>query len=192
MANVKLEFEELQILRPKKRWKVYFVVVAEHPTDPDKMVVTSLPSQFITIKPRQNNVIYFEPEEGDGGADGFFVLERDMPADRRLSVRVYMRHSREGKREVGQLLQDIEGELGSNAFGIITDILGTTSPWLVIAKKAIPLIGGILTRIRDRDFGFVSMDEEFGPEFENQTELDRANNFSSGDAKIVWSWSVRD
>lgn len=192
MENIKLEFEQLHILRPKKRWNIYFVVVTEHPEDRDKMLVSSFPEPIIKMKPRQENIIYFEPETEDGGADGLFVIERKMPADRTLKVRVYLRHSKKGMRDTGQLLQNMKGELGGDAFDIVSDVLGTTNPWLVIAKKAVPLIGGILAKIKDRDLGMVNMDEEFGPEFENQTELDRANNFSTGDAKIVWSWSVRD
>jgi hypothetical protein len=84
----------------------------------------------------------------------------------------------------------MESELGGDAFGIVSDILGTTNPWLVIAKKAVPMIGSVLKKIKDRDMGFVSMFEEFGPEFEDQVELDRSNKFSTGNASIVWSWSI--
>lgn len=192
METIKLEFEQLQILRPKKRWNIYFVVVTEHPTDRDKMLVSSFPDPVIKMKPRQENNIYFEPEASDGGADGLFVIERNMPSDRTLKVRVYLRHSKQKLRNTGKLLQNMKGELGADAFDIVSDVLGTTNPWLVVAKKAVPFIGSILTKIKDRDFGFVNMDEEFGPEFESQTELDRANTFSTGDAKIVWSWSVKD
>lgn len=192
METIKLEFEQLQILRPKKRWNIYFVVVTEHPTDRDKMLVSSFPDPVIKMKPRQENNIYFEPETSDGGADGLFVIERNMPSDRTLKVRVYLRHSKQKLRNAGKLLQNMKGELGADAFDIVSDVLGTTNLWLVVAKKAVPFIGSILTKIKDRDFGFVNMDEEFGPEFESQTELDRANTFSTGDAKIVWSWSVKD
>lgn len=195
MASIRLEFEQLEILRPKKRWQLYFVIVAEHPNEADKFLITTIPTtgdNIIRIKPRANNLINFEPEAVDEGVNGLFVIEREMPADQSISVRVFLRHSRNAIRDSGEILQNLQGELGGDAFDIVTDILGTTSPWLVVAKKATPLIGGILKKIKDRDFGFVSMDEEFGPEFENQTELDRANNFSTGDARIVWSWSIQD
>jgi len=191
METIKLEFEELQILRPKKRWKIYFVVVTEHPDDRDKMLISSFPEPHISMKRQQANIVYFEPQIGDDGADGLFVIEREMPEDRTLKVRVYLRHSRQKLRDAGKLLQDIKGELGTDAFEIAENILGTTNPWLVVAKKALPLIGGILSKIKDRDFGFVNMDEEFGPEFESQTELDRENTVSTGQARIVWSWSVK-
>ena len=59
----------------------------------------------------------------------------------------------------------------------------------VVAKKAVPLIGKILSKIPDRDFGFLSGFERFGPEFEEQYEIDREKDFS-GDASLVYSWSV--
>ncbi|MCU4156387.1 hypothetical protein J1N10_10380 [Carboxylicivirga sp. A043] len=190
MAKIKLEFEKLTIHRPKERWKLYFIIVAEHPTEEDKMVITSLPqSDIIRLKPSQGNVINFEPK-GDN-VDGLFVIERDMPADRRVSVRVYLRHTRKSVRDTGELLSEIQKELGSDAVGIVTDVLGITgAPWLVVSKYALGALGKVLRQVKDKDFGFVSMDEEFGDEFENQTELDRENTFSTGEASIVWSWSV--
>ena len=192
MAHIRLEFEELEIFRPKKRWSIYFVVVTEHPEDRDKMLVSSFPEPFIRMKPRLENKLQFVPEADDDGANGLFVIERPMPEDRTLKTRVYLRHSRQKERDAGKLLQNMKEELGTDAFDVVSDVLGTTNPWLAVAKKAVPLIGGILTKIKDKDFGFVNMDEEFGPEFENQTELDRSNTFSTGDADIVWSWSVKD
>ena len=188
MGKIRLEFEELTIHRPKKRWKLYFVVVAQHPDDPEKMVITSMPDPFIRVKPAMHNEIPFEPE--GVGTDGLLVLKREMPADRRMNVHVYLRHTRQSTRNLGNFLQNMESELGGDAFGLVTDILGTTNPWLVIAKKAVPMIGSVLKKIKDRDMGFVSMFEEFGPEFENQIELDRSNKFSTGNASIVWSWSI--
>lgn len=190
MTKIKLEFEKLSILRPKERWKIYFVIVAEHPSEEDKMVITTLPqSDIIKMKPSQQNTLNFEPKGTN--TDGLFVLERDMPADRQISVRVYLRHSRKSVRNTGDILSELQQELGSNAFGIVSDVLGVTgAPWLVVSKYAIGTIGKVLRKIKDKDFGFVSMDEEFGDEFENQTELDRENTFSTGEASIVWSWSA--
>lgn len=44
MTRVRLELNRLKINRPKKRWRIYFVVVAEHPDDADKMVLTVIPN----------------------------------------------------------------------------------------------------------------------------------------------------
>ena len=189
MTKVRLELEKLEILRPKERWQLYFVVVAEHPTNPDQMIITTLPEGYFRLKPIAENTVHFEPE-GDGNTEGLIVLERNMPESRSLKVRVYLRHGRKTARDAGAILQDIMANLGGDAVGIVTGLLGKSTPWLAIASKALPMIGQILTKIPDRDFGFVNMDEVFGDDFENQTEQDRTNTFSSGDAKIVWSWSV--
>jgi len=190
MEIVKLELEKLQILRPKERWQLYFVLVTEHPTEKDKMVITSFPDPYIRLKPSQNNVVNFEPTGGNG-ADGLIIMEREMPENRVISTRLYLRHSRQASRNLGEILKDIKGELGGDAMNVISNILGTSSPWLIITKEAVPLIGGILRKIKDKDFGFVSLDEEFGEEFSNQSEIDRENTFSTGEAKLCWSWSVK-
>ena len=194
-STIQLEFENLEILRPKKRWRLYFVVVTQHPTDPEKMVVTALPadgSNYIQLKPSAENKVSFEPQGEDTGADGMFVLQTAMPSNRIQKVRVFLRHSRQPSRNIGEVLSDLEKGLGGEASGLVSDILGTSSQWLSISKKAVNLIGSALNKIKDRDFGMVSMDEEFGPEFENQTELDRSNKFSTGEAQITWAWSVKE
>ena len=195
MENVKLEFERLELLTKKSRWKLYFVIVAEHPDDNDKMLVTQIPSaggDYFKLKKKSENVVEFEPESSDGGVDGLFVLERDMPTDKRLKVRAFLMHSRKSARQMGNILSDVQGQLGSDVFGTVSNLLGSASPWLVVAKSAFSLIGGILKNIKDRDFGYLSMDEEFGIEFEEgKKELDRTNKFTTGEAKLRWSWRVR-
>lgn len=190
MATVKLEFDKLEILARKERWKFYFVIVAEHPTENDKMLITSFPEQFIKLKPRQKNEYSFVPETSSGGADGLLVLQRELPIDKHMKVRVYLRHSRQSTRNAGSFLQKFKGDLGDKSLNITQKILGATSPWLVIAKEAVPMIGSVLTKIKDRDFGFVSLDEGFGEEFEDGKKMDREMSFSTGDAKLYWSWSI--
>lgn len=189
MTRVRLEIDEVRIHRPKKRWRLYFVVVAEHPSDPEKMVVTTIPHDPFKLSRRHDNSFQFDTDEL--GSEGLFVLSRELPATRELNVHIYLRHTRQGTRNLGEVLKDIESGIAGDAFGIVTDIVGTTTvPWLVIAKKAVPMIGRVLSKIPDRDFGFLSAFERFGPEFENEIyEIDREKDFS-GDASLVYSWSV--
>jgi len=190
MTKVRLEIDEIQIYRPKRRWKLYFVVVTEHPTEDDKMILTTLPQEPIKLSKRHDNSFQFDTD--DTGSEGLFVLSRELPDDRELNVHIYLRHTRKSIRDLGEILQNVEGGIGGDAFGIVTDIVGTTTvPWLVIAKKAVPMIGKILAKIPDRDFGFLSAFERFGPEFEEQYEIDRMKDFS-GDASLVYSWSIDD
>lgn len=188
MTKVRLEIDEVRIHRPKKRWKLYFVVLAEHPSEQDKMIMTTLPSEPFKLSKRHDNSFQFDTDEI--GSEGLFVLSRELPEDRELNVHIYLRHTRKSTRDLGEILREIEGGIADDAFGIITDIVGTTTvPWLVIAKKAVPLVGKILSKIPDRDFGFLSAFERFGSEFEETYEIDREKDFS-GNASIVYSWSV--
>lgn len=190
MTKVRLEFDEVKIFSPKKRWKLYFVVMVEHPTEIDKMIITTIPSTPFKLSKRHENSFQFDTD--DFGSEGLFVLSRELPESRELNVHVYLRHTRLSTRNLGEVLQNIETGVGSDAFGIVMDIVGTTTaPWLVIAKKAVPLIGNILAKIPDKDFGFLSAFERFGEEFENQYEKDLKKEFS-GDAELVYSWSIDD
>ena len=187
MTRVRLEIDEVQIHRPKKRWKLYFVVLAEHPEEEDKMILTTLPHEAFKLSHRHQNSFQFDTD--DEGSEGLFVLSRELPADSALNVHIYLRHTRSGTRQMMDILGDIEKGVAKNAFGLVSDIVGTkTVPWLVIAKKAVPLIGQILSKIPDRDFGFLSAFERFGPEFEQNFEIDRIKDFT-GDASLVDSWS---
>ena len=188
MARVRLEIDQVEIYRPKQRWKLYFVILAEHPEDKEKMIMATLPQEPFKLSSRHNNSYQFDTD--DAGSEGLFVLSREIPEDRELNVHIYLRHTRRGTRDIGNILQEVKDGIKEDAFDIVTTIAGTaTVPWLVIAKKAVPLIGKILAKIPDRDFGFLSAFERFGPEFEEQVEIDRQKDFS-GDASLIYSWSV--
>lgn len=186
MTRVRLEINQLNIDRPKKRWKIYFVIMAEHPVNTDKMVLTTIPANPIRVTPNQNNEIHFSDSEP--GSEGLLLLSRNMPKNKELNVHCYVRHSRSDARDAAAIMKDIENEIGDDALGTITDILGTSNPWLVISKAAIPLIGKILTKVQDREMGFISMFERFGEEFEHDGEIDREK--TGGYSTIVYTWSV--
>jgi hypothetical protein len=188
MTHVRLEIDKVMIFSEKERWRLYFVIFTEHPTDSEKMILTTIPQQPILLTGRHQNSFSFSADQE--GADGLLVLSREMPENREINVHVYLRHTRERHRNIGAILNDLKSEIGVDAFEIVTDLVGTaTTPWLVITKKAIPMIGKILMKIPDKDFGFLSAFERFGPEFEEQTEISYTKDFS-GNAALVYSWSV--
>ena len=191
MTAIRLEFLKLQILKGKESWRLYFIVVAEHPNDNDKMVVTTFPDPYIRLKPAQGNLLSFEPE-GNGEADGLFVIERSMPDDKQIKVRVYLRHCRQKVRDLGKSLSDLKAALGGDAYEIVDELFGTANPWLVVAKKALPMLGTVLNSIADRDMGFITMDEAFDKNEEQLEHLERTNNFSTGEAKIWWKWKIEE
>ena len=83
--------------------------------------------------------IRFQFDTDDAGSNGLFVLSRALPADRELNVHLYLRHTRKATRDLGEILKDIEEGIGGDAFGMVTDVVGTaTLPWLVVAKKRYP------------------------------------------------------
>lgn len=186
IMKIRLEINQLTIDRPKKRWRIYFVVVAEHPTDPDKMVVTTVPDEPIKVTPNQENNIHFD-DEGPG-SEGLLLLKRNMPPGKELNVHFYVRHSRSGIRNAANALHDIATELGIDALGPTENILGTNIPWLEITKKSLPHIGKALARIPDREMGFISMFERFGDEFFADGEIDRKK--TGGYCNIVYSWAL--
>jgi len=191
MTKIRLEIDEVEIYRPRKRWHLYFVVVAEHPEDNDKMIISTLPQQPFLLTHRHNNVYHFDDPD-QPGSEGLFVLSREMPEDRELNVQFYLRHSRKATRDLGEILQELKKGIAGDALDIVSDIVGTAgTPWLVIAKKSLSMVGKILEKIPDKDFGFLSAFERFGPEFETQTDIDREKQFT-GDASMIYSWTVDD
>ena len=102
MKNLRLELEEIIIHRPKKRWQLYFIVVSDHPSKKDKMVITIIPDNLIQLKPLSNNRLIFEAK--GQGTDGFLLLKTPMPKDRKFNVRFFLRHSRENTRNLGKIL----------------------------------------------------------------------------------------
>ncbi|WP_295336826.1 hypothetical protein [Flavobacterium sp.] len=184
--KIRLEINQLTIERPKKRWRIYFVVVAEHPTDPDKMVLTTLPNNPIKVSPNQDNTIHFDDESP--GSEGLLLLKRTMPPSKELNVHFYVRHSRSSIRSAANALHDIAAELGMDALGPIENILDTNIPWLEVTKKSLPHIGKALARIPDRDLGFISMFERFGEEFSSDGEVDRKK--TGAYCNIVYSWAI--
>ncbi len=188
-TRVRLEIDQIQILRKKKRWKLYFLVVADHPTEDGKKVIGVVPSRPMKVDAKDNNLLIFDTSEP--GAEGLYILSRELPKDREVNVHIYLFHSRRSLNKFGEILGDIEKGLGNEALGIAKTLIGAAGvPWLEVAAKAIKLIGKVITEIPDRDMGFVSAFERFGPEFEITGEIDREKEFSSRDASIVYSWSV--
>jgi len=188
MMRVRLKINGLQIHRSKERWKLYFIVITEHPSERGKMVMTTLPQKPIRLSNRHENIYQFNT--GFAGSEGLLVFSRELPKNRELNVYFYLMHTRQLNRDLVDLLQKVECEIGGDAFGIVKNIMGTSSvSWLVITQKAVPKVEKSLAKITDRSFGFVNAHERFGTEFENAHKLDYTKDFSGG-ASVAYSWSV--
>ena len=90
MTKVRLEIDEVHIKRRRKRWVLYFVIMAEHPEDPDKMIITTLPQYPFKLSSSHENSFYFDTAQE--GSEGLYVLSRELPEDRELNVHVYLHH----------------------------------------------------------------------------------------------------
>jgi hypothetical protein len=186
MTRIHLELNDLHIHRPKARWQLYFLLVTEHPTQPDEMVAAVIPQQPILVVPEQQNRVHFEPV--GVGADGLLLLSRELPASRELNTQLYIMHSRRSGRELGNILVQFGQLLGHEVIGKEAELLGLASPWLRLAKTALPKVGKSLSGLSDRNLGFINMYERFGPEFEQNVELVRESR--GGHVTVRYSWSI--
>ena len=84
MTRVRLEIDEVRIYRPKMRWKLNFVIIAEHPTENDKMIMTTLTQKPFKLSKRHENSFQFDTDEI--GSEGLFILSRELPKDRELNI----------------------------------------------------------------------------------------------------------
>ncbi len=75
----------------------------------------------------------------------------------------------------------------------VENLLGAANKWLFAGKAANQGIGGIgnaLSKISDRNMGFVNMDEHFDTAILKDGERDYHNTLSTGFAEIGWTWKV--
>lgn len=186
MTRVRLELNRLQIHRPKERWRLYFVLVADHPSAPDQVAVTVIPSEPILVVPDQKNVVHFEPSGAN--AEGLLLIARDLPDNRELNVHFHVMHSRRSARDIGTVLHRVGELAGPGMLGKEMELLGLASPWLRLSRNSLHVIGQALSALPDRNMGFVSLFERFGPEFEQETEIDR--EVRGGHVSVVYTWCV--
>ncbi len=193
-TRIRLEFEELKLDRPKKRWDLYFVVATPDPRDAksDRWIATVCPEPAIPLRPKADNRLDFSPK--GVGADGLIIFERAMPSTRSLPVRLWVMHSRRATRTAGSVMLEIGKELKAKPTGLAASVLKSAHPWWELGSAlvgaGISKLGQALANVPDRSMGFVSLDENFGVEFEKEIELDRTNRLSTGFGEMTWTWSV--
>lgn len=191
--RVRLELLELDINRIRRCWNLYFVVATEHPTDPERMVITAFPSQNVEFRWSTRNHYCFVPD--GAGTDGLLVLDRTIPPGGSLRTRLWLRHSRSRARNAGAFLRDLAGAMRPGVFQILVDLLGADHPWYTVgyaASLGIPVIADAIARMPDRDLGMVSLDETFEEEFERDAQQVRVADLSTGHGRLRWRWSRSD
>jgi hypothetical protein len=193
--QLRLELDFIEILRGRKRWNIYMIIATENPENPEETMITALPSLPIRLRKMDDNRADFEPE-GSGETHGLFVLERSMPSDRSLRTRMWLVQSRKNSRKSGEVLAKLSDMVQSEAGDLLSDslgqLLGSGNPWIAVGKSIVwitGLIGEFLKASRDRNLGFIGMDEHFTEEEIEQGEVDRVG-FVTSVGKAGWTWVV--
>ena len=195
MSNlIRLELDYLKITRKRKRWNLYFIIATEDPNDPTKSLVTATPQSPILVRANDGNELQFEAQ-GSGDPNGLIVLERPMPADNSVKVRLWVVQSHEKLRNAGNFLEGLTSKLKSaesEAPAILTTVLGSSSAWVSAAKGLLDLtglVGDVLSDIKDKRKGFLTMDEIFGADEVASGEVDRTGEISSF-GEMGWTWII--
>lgn len=187
MKQIRLELESFKILKKRERWQVYFIVYATHPENPEKTIVKFVPGgNNISLKPLAGNFHSFKPT--GMGTDGLRILHIDLPEENYIDIRIVMMQSRKKLRTIGAKLTEVKKALNVKELELIRL---SNIQWYAI-DKGFDIIAGILENIKDRNMGFVSMDEEFGEEFEHNPSQQRSNTLSTGEAEIKWVWEIKN
>lgn len=187
---LRLELDSLHILVKRERWKIYFLVATELPDDPSKTAVARFPDgEPIQLTRKSDNEIAFVPKGSN--AEGMFLLERPLPADGTLRVGVYVMQARSGLRKSGDIMEDIGKAADGKVISTAAKVLGAAAPWMVIgnlAGKGVASVGKLLADSKDRQLGYISMDEAFANDFADSNNVPRSAKLFSGKAELAWSW----
>ena len=189
--KIRLELDDLRIDLKRQKWNLYFVVATEDPDDSAKSLVTVLPERTVVIRKMSDNYHDFEGT-GEGDPNGMFVLERPMPTDRSVKVRIWVVQSRKKLRASGEILQDITTTINSE--GIATEVLsvalGATTPWIAVATAVLNVgsfIGKMLKKAKDKEMGMASLDEGFNDQEVADGHLLRTKSISGfGEFNLTW------
>lgn len=186
MKQIRLELNSFKILKNRERWQIYFIVYTAHPDDPNKTIVKMVPGGTnIRLKPLAENFHSFKPK--GTGTDGLRILHVDMPPENYIDVRLVMIQSRKKLRTIGAKLNELKQALNIEELECIKL---SRIEWFLV-DKGFDIVAGILENMKDRNMGFVSMDEEFGDEFNSNPNQKRSNKLSTGEAEINWVWEVK-
>ena len=180
----RLELNSLELNLPKQHWNLYFVIATEHPENQGDMLLSVLPEErLIKVRRESDNKINFVPK-GDH-VEGMIVLEREIPADKSLSVHLWLMHSRKSVRKAGELIQELNETLTGTKVLKTVELPGSYLPWIAVGKVALSFVANRLKKAKDRDLGFVNLDENFN---EQDKEELRHNALSTGFGKLSWTW----
>lgn len=187
MATARLDLDHLEILVPKKRWQLYFLLILQSQNESD-VVLSVLPERCITVKPEANNVVAFKPEGKH--TEGMKLLELPVVSGTSFKIRLYLYHSRNKLSNTVSILNEAVNTNAATISGNLKKISLNAIPWYSIGVGSVKVLDTILQSIPDRDMGVLILDESFGDEINGTREIKRSNTLSSGEVKVNWRWSI--
>jgi hypothetical protein len=188
MKKVRLELDSLEILVKRNKWNLYFIVYTNHPSEPTKSLIRLLPDTgTILLTNKSENPYSFKPVQE--GGDGLKIFQGDLPEDESIDIRLCMMQSRTKLRNTAEIVADVTGELSAKGLKEIISL--SNVQWFVI-DAGLDVITNILSKVKDRNMGFVSMDEEFEEEFNIKPSWQRTRKLSSGKAQLTWVWKLKE
>lgn len=188
MKKVRLELESINILVKRSRWDLYFIVYTNHPTELEKSLIRLLPKTgTIRFTNKSDNPYSFKPKQT--GGDGLKVYQYELSEENSVEIRLCMMQSRKRLRNTAELIADVKDSLKIKEMKEVLTL--SRLQWFVV-DSGIDAVTSILSNLKDRDMGFISMDEEFGEEFDQNPNQQRTMKISTGKAELTWMWEVKE
>ncbi|RLL50651.1 hypothetical protein D8Y20_11485 [Mariprofundus sp. EBB-1] len=191
--KVRLELLKLKLNRKwNKSWNLYFVLTVEDPLNSSLMYIAEYPDANapypdFDLTKRSNNTIPFAPSGSE--ADGLQVFESRMPKDRQISVRLNLVRSKGKTRKRSAVIE--RGAIFMDDIAEVLKLEKIPNFWVkagVLSNKAVGKVSHMIAETKDKDLGFVSLDERFE---ENCPKiLCRDNQLISGEATLYWRWII--
>ncbi|MGQ8336281.1 hypothetical protein ACUNWD_06985 [Sunxiuqinia sp. A32] len=187
MKQVRLELDSIEMLTKRDRWNLYFIIYTTHPEDSSKSLVAMLPKAgTIQLTNKSEDIYRFRPKQN--GSDGLKVFQSKLPDNNSVSIRLSLMQSRKKLRNTFEYISELKGKLDIDGSKILKL---TNIEWLVI-DSSIDIVADALSKMKDRNLGFISMDEEFEDEFFENPNQERSGVVSTGKARLRWTWELKE
>lgn len=192
MASIQLELDNIDILKKRDRWNLYFLIATDLPGDPSKKAISSVPNNGrIKLTNKTDGQYSFKPK-GQGG-NGMIIFESPMPADSSARASMWVMQDRKELRSTGDILSEVGNVVGEkNVQATIVKALGSFNPWILVGTEAFGLLGSALEKLKDRNLGFLSLDQNFSEAQVKGGTFGLSNKVSTGFAELSWTWKVNN
>ncbi|MGA0560165.1 hypothetical protein ACO2Q8_26115 [Larkinella sp. VNQ87] len=188
-STLELKLDSIDLTLPNRERSLYFILSATTPDNPDHLMVTVLPdSGFLKLGKHQSSYHFAPAGDEDGG---LFLLSTALPASNTVLARLWVMESMAAVKEIGQILSGITGFVqnqvtGSKLFQTIGGLNPVVLSGVQTVSNGLGQIGTALSKLGDRQLGFVSMDQHFTDS--TPPTLTCQQTMMSGNGSLTWSW----